>query len=145
MHDTPVSTKGAGYNSAKSAAIWMWEVHNSVTLRVKNEEGTKGSVWPSVGACPKCYVNGDVSHFDKDVVYDFLADYYYRTSKVLSLKEELLASDKLYLAGDAEEVQLTMSWWKASFTILAVLLIILCLKEFMLGGKLRGRRKKRRN
>jgi hypothetical protein len=144
VHDTPVSTKGAGYNSAKSAAIWMWEVHNSVTLRVKNEEGTKGSVWPSVGACPKCYVNGDVSHFDKDVVYDFLADYYYRTSKILSLKEELLASDKLYLAGDAEEVQLT-SWWRASFTILAVLLIILCLKEFMLGGKLCGRRKKRRN
>ena len=41
LHDTPVTKKGAGYISAKNAAIWMWQVHNSVTVRVKGEEGVR--------------------------------------------------------------------------------------------------------
>jgi len=140
VHDTPVEKKGAGYESSKGAAVWMWEVHNSVTLRVKGEEGFQASVWPSPGACPKCYKNGDESHFDKDAVYEFLADYYYRTFKVSTVKQDLLASNKLY--AEIEEIQ-GGGWWKTSFFILAMVAAVILLCRFGFMGKLK--KKKRRN
>ena len=76
--DVDVSRREAGYDEAKNAAVWMWETHNEVTSRVKEEDGLLAVKWPSEQACPSCWYKEDGhEHYDKAAVYDFLRGYYY--------------------------------------------------------------------
>eukprot|EP00434_Breviolum_minutum_P044422 symbB.v1.2.039675.t1/scaffold6718.1/size16016/1 len=35
-------------NDHEGAALWLWKMHNDVTLRVAKEDGREASLWPAV-------------------------------------------------------------------------------------------------
>ena len=119
VRDVPVSKEGAGYDEAKNTAVWMWETHNEVTARVKEEVSEELSVsaacksnsntaltsyehppplqdgllavkWPSDATCPSCWYKEDGhEHYDKAAVYEFLRGYYYDVAAP-TLREDLV-------------------------------------------------------
>ena len=72
----------------KQLALWLWETHNDVNIRLLHEnravEGVESQVtaieeqharWPSTSDCPACWQEG--GGWNEDVVYDFLDSFYW--------------------------------------------------------------------
>jgi len=79
---------GVGDVSQKEAALRLWEVHNSVNVRLVHEaaererrivskEETIASKFPTKGMCPKCWLDGDMEVWDPAEVFNFLQQWYW--------------------------------------------------------------------
>ncbi|CAE8671503.1 unnamed protein product, partial [Polarella glacialis] len=71
----------------KGAALWLWEVHNDVTLRVSAESSKPmPELWPSASHCPHCWPStsvgkqGESQNYNATAVSDHLrSEYWGRT------------------------------------------------------------------
>jgi hypothetical protein len=72
----------------KELALWLWEVHNDVNVRLLHEESSKKSdgdgvtkgdeervKWPSIEDCPLCWYDG--GGWNDEVVYRYLDSVYW--------------------------------------------------------------------
>uniref|UniRef100_A0A7S3PV83 Sulfhydryl oxidase n=1 Tax=Chaetoceros debilis TaxID=122233 RepID=A0A7S3PV83_9STRA len=70
------------------AALWLWEVHNSVNLRLMREaaqrdrrelslEEKTAARFPTVNMCPSCWLGEDLKSFDSHEVSKFLLKWYW--------------------------------------------------------------------
>lgn len=67
---------------SEAAALWLWRMHNDVTLRVAAENGAKQpSPWPSQEACPDCWPLGagpaQATQGDSVAIYNHLRSEYW--------------------------------------------------------------------
>ena len=104
-------------DQGKRMVLWLWRMHNSVSMRVLREHPPTGKAvdrrWPTYRDCPGCWkesvVNGEVldeenldSVYDLDRVYGFLLSCYVgheNVEKHLPLQSKVLTDAD----GDAEE------------------------------------------
>ncbi len=74
--------------SSSETAVWLWEVHNDVNLRLMNEAAERdrreiskeeilASKFPTKRLCPKCWLDEDMETFDFDEVAKFLSTWYW--------------------------------------------------------------------
>lgn len=74
--------------STKEVALWIWEVHNSVSGRLLKEEGERYNrhvtdeeryavTWPSKMQCPKCWGDKTWPTWDRGEVFEFLKKTYW--------------------------------------------------------------------
>ena len=72
----------------RELAIWLWEVHNSVNVRLMREAATAedrtvtqseklASIFPPPELCPNCWEDDTLSSYDKDEVFAFLKRWYW--------------------------------------------------------------------
>ena len=72
----------------RELAMWFWEVHNAVNVRLVREAATRenrkatkqetlSAVFPTMTHCPNCWLKDDMSQHDPDEVYDFLHRWYW--------------------------------------------------------------------
>jgi thiol-disulfide isomerase/thioredoxin len=72
----------------RELAIWLWEVHNSVSVRLMREAATRenrevtpqerlSAVFPSIGQCRSCWLKDDLSEYDPDEIFSFLRQWYW--------------------------------------------------------------------
>lgn len=66
----------------EAAALWLWKLHNDVTVRVAAENGAKlPAPWPLEADCPSCWPQGSsaaqASRGDPEAVYDHLRSEYW--------------------------------------------------------------------
>ena len=78
----------------RSLAIWLWDIHNEITIRVKSVNRMKGnrrmalssSLWPSGSECQACWHKGltddtgqvlSMDSYDTDELYRFLKKIYW--------------------------------------------------------------------
>lgn len=73
-------------------ALWLWEVHNSVNLRLMKESAERehrnitkeeiiSSKFPSKGMCPNCWLDVDQNSWDSSEMYKFLRTWYWPTDE----------------------------------------------------------------
>jgi len=76
----------------KELAIWLWEVHNSVNVRLMRESASEedrnvtkdeqlAAVFPPPSLCPKCWHDDTLRVYDKNEVYAFLKRWYWPPSE----------------------------------------------------------------
>lgn len=102
------------HDQAKRLVLWLWRMHNAVSLRVLREHPPHGKAidrrWPTYRDCPGCWtpsvVNGEVldeenldSAFDLDRVYGFLLSSYVGRENV---EKHLPLQSKVLTDADAE-------------------------------------------
>lgn len=81
------AAEGSGIQSRTDAIMWLWQTHNRVSKRLKEEEGdTDGrhEAWPSKQLCPSCFRESD--EYKHSAVLSFLEGYY-STEAVRSVKQ----------------------------------------------------------
>lgn len=100
-------------DQAKRLVLWLWRLHNGVSLRVLREHPPKEAVdrrWPTYRDCPGCWnprvVTGEVieeenldSAFDLERVYGFLLSSYVGEENV---EKHLAMESKVLMDADAE-------------------------------------------
>ena len=73
---------------SRELAMWFWEVHNAVSVRLMREGATRenrkvtkqeelSAVFPTKSQCPTCWLKDDMSQYDPDEVFDFLRGWYW--------------------------------------------------------------------
>jgi len=59
------------------ASVWLWQVHNGVTLRVAAEQGRpKPELWPSSSECPRCNLVAGAGNWDNQSILEYLETAY---------------------------------------------------------------------
>lgn len=94
----------------KELALWLWEFHNSVNVRLLEEGGEQNNRvitqnekwakrWPSKDLCPKCWGEKPWPEWNKTEVYTFLKTTYWVSPELqpfLSRPPEPVSSTKSY-------------------------------------------------
>lgn len=76
--------------ASKEVALWLFEVHNAVNVRLMRESAEReervltkaeelASKFPSREICPKCWLDDGMEKWNREVVFDFLKDWYWPT------------------------------------------------------------------
>lgn len=83
-----LSYESGSKNEWKQLALWLWEAHNDVNVRLLHE--SKGEMdqvspsdeelvkWPSKSDCPYCWQDG--GGWDEEVIYKYLEEFYWYVS-----------------------------------------------------------------
>ena len=72
----------------RELAIWLWEVHNSINVRLMGEAAAReqrnvtaeeeiSSIFPTKEICPTCWVDDEMKQYDRDELYNFLKNRYW--------------------------------------------------------------------
>ena len=72
----------------RELAMWFWEVHNAVNVRLMREAATRddrkvtkqeklSAVFPTKSHCPTCWLNDGMTQYDPDEVFGFLQRWYW--------------------------------------------------------------------
>eukprot|EP00435_Cladocopium_sp_Y103_P023924 s884_g5.t2 len=131
------------HDQAKRLVLWLWRMHNAVSLRVLREHPPHGKAidrrWPTYRDCPGCWtpsvVNGEVldkenldSAFDLERVYGFLLSSYVGRENV---EKHLPLQSKVLTDADAERGLLGSTHLQI-FQIASALLGAVCFVLFTL-------------
>lgn len=89
IHDPPNNNNNNNNNTWRELALWLWEVHNDVNVRLYHERLSDNGEeaidptsfddqkvkWPSVAACPNCWhSNGS---WNETEIYQYLEQQYW--------------------------------------------------------------------
>ncbi|KAL8463546.1 hypothetical protein ACS0TY_034270 [Phlomoides rotata] len=103
------------FKKSRDFVLWLWNAHNKVNERLMKEEASLETadpafpkiIWPPRQLCPSCYRStsgkDDATHqidWDKDVVYNFLRDYYGKTLVALYKDKELVEKQASAVVSD---------------------------------------------
>lgn len=72
----------------KELALWLFDVHNAVNVRLMRESAERddrivsnaeelAAKFPSRQLCPKCWLDDDMEKYNRDAVFDFLQGWYW--------------------------------------------------------------------
>lgn len=82
-------TVGPRYESERmELALWLWEVHNDVNARLMTEGAARqnrevtdeeivASRFPTMKMCPECWLDGNMTRWDREAVFRFIDDWYW--------------------------------------------------------------------
>jgi thiol-disulfide isomerase/thioredoxin len=118
----------------REAALWLWEAHNDVNVRLARErmdrhgegitlptnEILHDALWPSRKECPKCWISDN--SWDSSIVYNYLKSTYWygihpdRSNEAVANKEESKAQLVIRLSKD-----------KVHFVLISIFVCLLAL------------------
>jgi hypothetical protein len=82
-------SNGDDQSSTRELALWFWEVHNSINVRLMKESAERddrevteqellAAVFPTRAMCPDCWFDDDkMEQYDKAAVFAFLQSWYW--------------------------------------------------------------------
>jgi len=90
--------------SSKEAALWLWEVHNAVNIRLIGERAERdkrelskaeklAAKFPGKAMCQTCWLDDDMEKWDQEEVFLFLKDWYWPVIDESDLRLLSLDSD----------------------------------------------------
>lgn len=114
----------------RGAALWLWQVHNNVTIRVADEQGMPTpSQWPPKSMCPTCWAR-DGNRGDADnsmMVFRYLVQAYTPAADVEGELSSFSAAQSLIRQGRFRELWSNQGVRLVCFLALAAVLIgMLC-------------------
>jgi thiol-disulfide isomerase/thioredoxin len=86
---SPIALGGDEQSStSRELAMWLWEVHNAVNVRLMKESAERdnrkvtkherlAAMFPTKHMCPECWLDSNMTAFDKEAVFDFLQSWYW--------------------------------------------------------------------
>lgn len=134
----------------RELAMWFWEVHNAVSVRLMREAATRenrkateqeklSAVFPTLTQCPNCWLKDDMSQYDPDIVFDFLQGWYWPQVEQRNSRFTATIQRKLrYATVMASAKEHWDSWW---FIIGPVALVMAFYLRKCLERKANSRRK----
>ena len=120
----------------RSAVLWLWELHNDVTVRVFS--GQHPRLYPSRTSCEACRATKDGTTWNEDRVYDFLQTMYSvsipEAMDISSLPATRRRRDFLLEEEREEDRWLRKEWDIRSwmFTIITILVVGLAVTSIMM-------------
>ena len=87
-YEITLGSKDGSDHAGIELALWLWEVHNSVNIRLMKEaaqrqnrnvtnEETLASIFPTKNLCPDCWLDLNMTKWDYQKVFQFLDEWYW--------------------------------------------------------------------